>query len=112
MILRFLPWLRRGAASNITTTDSPSAPANAVNTVTIRVNETLLEVPLSLHGPGEVRGIESKLVSRQEPRPNATDHAPNYFAAIEWSDEDFPGALLLAKHPDRIAGCVRGSVLW
>ncbi len=90
MILRFLPWLRRGAASNITTADSPSAPANAINTVSIQVNETSLQIPVSLHGPGEVRGIESTLVSRREPRPNATDHAPNYFAAIEWSDEDFP----------------------
>ena len=43
-----------------------------------------------LIGPGDLLGIDPRAVVRVDPRPNTNDFEPNYVAAIEFFDEDFP----------------------
>ena len=96
----FLPWLRHGLANRITTPDAPGGPPLRVN---VRVelelagaalDGTTLTRPIArdvdLYGPGDVVGIESRAIVRTEPRHWITNFEPNYLAAIEFYDEDFP----------------------
>ena len=45
---------------------------------------------LKLLGPGDIVGVDPRLIVRMEPRPGATDVEPNYLAAIEFDPPDFP----------------------
>ncbi|MER7755284.1 hypothetical protein [Kitasatospora sp. NPDC097643] len=94
----FLPWLRSGIATRITT--DPGTASRAVVPVALRVTGEPLTgtVPLSrdvsktvqLYGPGDVIGVDPRAISRTEPRPWITNVEPNYLAHIEFYDEDFP----------------------
>ncbi|MGE5830969.1 MAG: hypothetical protein ACM30G_21790 [Micromonosporaceae bacterium] len=92
----FLPWLRTGLATRVTT--APGTAARASITVTLRltaeggaaVRTRDVEQQVQLYGPGDVIGVESRAVSRTEPRPWVTNVEPNYLAHIEFYDEDFP----------------------
>lgn len=93
----FLPWLRHGIANQIGADGAASARAHikvdlkiegpslaggtASNTVSRDVN---------LYGPGDVIGVDAAQISRMEPAHWTTNFEPNYFAAIEFYDEDFP----------------------
>ncbi|WP_055615564.1 hypothetical protein [Streptomyces phaeochromogenes] len=92
----FLPWLRAGIATRITT--DPGTAERASVPVTLRVTgdaltrgtlvqDVLREV--QLYGPGDVVGVDPRAISRTEPRPGVTNVEPNYLAHIEFSDEDF-----------------------
>jgi hypothetical protein len=97
----FLPWLRSGLASRIT---APDAPGGAALRASVRVALELTGVPLGggatltrpisrdveLYGPADIVGIESRAIVRTEPRHWITNFEPNYLAAIEFYDEDFP----------------------
>ena len=89
---RFLPWARRGLADRVTRDDGGGAlPARA----TVSVGLTVSSLPparhdLSLYGPGDVVGVDPRLIVRVSPRANSTDVEPNYFAQIEFDPPDFP----------------------
>jgi hypothetical protein len=97
----FLPWLRSGVANTITAADGADTGSPRA---TIRVNLRLSATPIgggaalvqdigqdvALYGPGDVIGIESRAVVRTEPQDWVTNFEPNYLAAIEFYDEDFP----------------------
>ena len=92
----FLPWLRQGISSQITTTDNLAdgtgghAERAAVE-VALFVNVTE-RVPnrVQIYGPGDITGIDARAVVRTDPKPWVTDFEPNYLPAIEFYDEDFP----------------------
>jgi len=96
----FLPWLRQGVANNITAADMDAAVKMRASvqvdlqlTGTKADSGTLNEPisrPVSLYGPGDIVGIESRAVVRTEPRNWITNFEPNYLACIEFYDEDFP----------------------
>jgi hypothetical protein len=89
----FLPWIRQGAAASIQAPDSlTSAQAGVVSVpVQLRVNDTDdAGQQVRLYGPGDVVGIDPLQVVRTEPRHLATDFEPNYFAAIDFDQPDFP----------------------
>jgi hypothetical protein len=96
----FLPWLRHGLANRIMAPDIPSNTAPRANvqidlelggaaldggTLTRPIQKTV-----DLYGPGDVLGIETRAIVRTEPRHWITNFEPNYLAAIEFYDEDFP----------------------
>ena len=89
---RFLPWARRGLADRIKDPDAGGAlPARA----TVSVGLTVTAIPeakydLSLYGPGDVVGVDPRLIIRTDPRPSSTDVEPNYFPLIEFDPPDFP----------------------
>ena len=45
---------------------------------------------MHLVGPGDVTGLQARQVIRTEPRAGVTDFEPNYLAAVDFYDEDFP----------------------
>jgi hypothetical protein len=89
---RFLPWARRGLADKIKGADTGAAlPARAKVPVGLTVTgSSEVKYDLSLYGPGDVIGIDTTLIVRTDPRPNATDVEANYFPAIEFDAPDFP----------------------
>lgn len=96
----FLPWARQGVANRITATDRDvNVKLRAQIPVALQMTAKKLDGSSSdsdinrstqLYGPGDVQGIDSRAVVRVEPRHLTTNFEPNYLAAIEFYDEDFP----------------------
>jgi hypothetical protein len=89
---RFLPWSRRGLVDRIPDPDTGGVlPSRAK----LSVGLTLTGNPearydLALSGPGDVIGIDTRLIVRTDPRPNATDFEANFFPVIDFDPPDFP----------------------
>ena len=92
----FLPWIRQGIANQIGAAPSTQ---RATIPVTLTVEGAKIgggtetaSVPrnVELYGPGDVIGIDAAQISRREPENWVTNFEPNYLAAIEFYDEDFP----------------------
>jgi hypothetical protein len=88
----FLPWARRGLVAEITAPDDGRAlPARATTPVTVTVENAGRDgVTVTMLGPGDVMGLDPRLVVRTEPRPNTTAFEPNYLAAIDFDPPDLP----------------------
>jgi hypothetical protein len=94
-VYSFLPWLRHGLGTQITSS-GPQRPQ--INVALQLVGDNLgggtstLPVPqtVELYGPGDVQGIDPRAVIRVEPRDWTTNYEPNYLPHIEFYDEDFP----------------------
>ena len=92
----FLPFLRQGLGTQVT--------GSAANRPTIQVDLHLVGEPLAggpaataivprtveLYGPGDVTGIDPRQVVRTEPVAFTANFEPNYLAAVDFYDEDFP----------------------
>lgn len=110
----FLPWLRQGIANNIISGDNDaSVILRASIPVSISVasvktdgsNAPNQEVPkiINLYGPGDIIGIDPKVIIKMEPRNWITNFEPNYLAFIEFYEEDFPWRYTPAKpYSDRL----------
>jgi hypothetical protein len=91
--LRFLPWVRQGAAAAIVTVDSlgPGQPAVAEVAAALTLNDAPVPgVTVRLRGPADVVGIDPNQVVRTDPRPGTVDFEPNCFPAVEFDRPDFP----------------------
>ena len=109
----FLPWLRTGVARQVTAADlDPTVKARAgVNVALTLTGEALtgpalthpVTRPVELYGPGNVVGIDPREVIRTEPRDWITNAEPNYLAAVEFYDGDFPWRYSRPGRPDRPA---------
>jgi hypothetical protein len=96
----FLPWLRRGVANSIPQADGDasvkvraSLPLDVTLTATNldgSANTQVVHRDISIYGPSEVVGIDSKAVIKVDPRNWITNFEPNYLPYIEFYDEDFP----------------------
>jgi hypothetical protein len=90
----FLPWLRRGLSGRIETPAGPGASRAKLSASFSVASETarrdLTPVTVSLIGPGDVAGVQSQQIIRTEPQAGVSDFEPNYLAAIDFYDEDFP----------------------
>jgi hypothetical protein len=99
----FLPWLRRGVASEITRGEGepPLAgtdPARVQVPVSVTLNETLTRtVPLSLLGAGDVTGVDGDVIIRISPPHGSFDVESNYFPLLEFDQADFPWRYTGAK---------------
>ncbi|MEU6381487.1 hypothetical protein [Streptomyces sp. NPDC046909] len=91
----FLPWIRNGIANRITAVSGRRATVP----VSLTVNGTKIgggtesaavARDVELYGPGDIIGIDTAQISRLEPADWVTNFEPNYLAAIEFYDEDFP----------------------
>lgn len=90
--LSFVPWLRRGAATQITTT-----PTDGRATVQARVElsgsgagPVVAERSVELKGPGDIVGFDVRAVVRTWPPANTFEAEPNLFPAIELAAPDLP----------------------
>jgi hypothetical protein len=92
----FLPWLRAGITTQLDsdpgTASRASVPVNLLVTgegLDGRAISTPVNRTVQLYGPGDVIGVDTRAISRTEPRPGTTAMEPNFLAHIEFSDEDF-----------------------
>ena len=92
----FLPWMRRGLSNQI---KDPAAAGESRARLEVAVTPGSdvsgpAAVPIvksiKLVGPGDITGINPLQVIRTEPRAGNSDFEPNYLAAIDLYDEDFP----------------------
>jgi hypothetical protein len=89
----FLPWLRRGLATRIARVDgTDGATPNVELPTSLSLNGGSLNtsVPLTLHGPGDVTGLDPRAVIRTWPRPGQAESEPNYFPLVEFGQADLP----------------------
>lgn len=92
----FLPWIRQGIANQIGAVVSARRATVAVSLTVegtkIGGGTDSVTVPrnVELYGPGDIIGIDNAQISRIEPHNWVTNFEPNYLAAIEFYDEDFP----------------------
>jgi hypothetical protein len=91
----FLPWVRHGLSNHI---GAMTAMRPTVD-VTLEIDATkkggapapvTVQRAVELYGPGDVVGVDAAQISRVEPAHWVTNFEPNYLAAIEFYDEDFP----------------------
>jgi hypothetical protein len=90
----FSPSVRRGLASAIT---ADAIGPRAIIKVRAHLTATgagdaekVLAQDVQLYGPGDILGFNPQIVARTDPRPDASDFEPNYFAAIDFTEPDFP----------------------
>jgi hypothetical protein len=98
----FLPWLRQGLANNITTGETSDVKLRAGIKVELTVKPTKVEgsstsetpqivtKDVQLYGPGDIVGIDSKVIVKTEPHNWITNFEPNYLPYIDFYEEDFP----------------------
>jgi hypothetical protein len=92
----FLPWLRRGLASQITRDDGavadPPVPRASIALGMTFNNDPGLStsVTLGVAGPGEAAGIDPRVVVRVVPQRDVHDAEPNYFPFVELAQADLP----------------------
>ncbi|MGA7178841.1 MAG: hypothetical protein WBX11_04535 [Thiobacillaceae bacterium] len=117
---RFSPWARRGLARSHQNNDAANAAlqvrakvaigltlqakqdGNAVTADGKPVAAVSGNLELALYGPGDIIGIDSRLVVRTDPKPNVTNFEPNYLAIVDFDPPDFPWLLTPAKaNPDQ-----------
>jgi hypothetical protein len=90
----FLPWLRRGVGNLIqVAAGTGSSHATFAVSLAAKSNSGQTAVPpvtVHLVGPGDIAGMYAQQVICTEPRRLVTDFEPNYLAAVDFYDEDFP----------------------
>jgi len=93
----FLPWLRQGIANKITAADmDPSVKVRATINVALKIDgdggaiTEAVSKDIQLYGPGDIIGVDSRAIVKNEPHNWITNFEPNYLPYIEFYDEDFP----------------------
>jgi hypothetical protein len=95
----FLAWARRGIGSCLDNPDyGGSLPLRGTLNVALSITAqgatpTVREtkpVPVQLYGPGDLTRIDLRQTVRTEPADGTLNFEPNYLAAIEFDEPDFP----------------------
>lgn len=93
MTYRFLPWSRRGLAASITNPDTAdgATPEVAAFTVGVRLNDAApITTQLRVNGPGDVTGVDARVIIRTDPERYVADFEPNNLVSIEFDQPDLP----------------------
>jgi len=103
----FLPWARKGMSikieeeENFNDFTSPPSSGWALDRPNIRVRVNIdaqkgtqsiqdsVDQNVALVGPGDIIGVDDRIVVKTEPKNWVTNFEPNYFPYIEFYDEDF-----------------------
>ena len=105
---RFMPWARRGLARSHQNADAGGATLAVRPKVSVGLTIQARQdgnpaaavsgnIDLSLYAPGDVIGIDPRLIVRTDPKPQVTNFEPNYLAIIDFDPPDFPWLLTPAK---------------
>ena len=87
----YYPYARTALSSAVVTPDSANADPFVSLSVNAVVNGTASsDVKLRLAGPGEIRGLDRRVVIRTDPADGALGVPPNLFAAVELRPADLP----------------------
>jgi hypothetical protein len=103
----FLPWARQGMGIYIREGDQdPTVPVRGSIDVSLQITgqrissgtatETIPRA-VQLYGPGDIIGIDPRMIVRTEPRNWITNFETNYLPFIEFYEEDFPWRYTPAK---------------
>ena len=87
--LRFLPWMRRGLATQIATSTGVQSSASQVS-LSVRAAGKTITQAVRVRGPGHVIGIDRREILRCEPADGSTSFEPNYFPHVEFASADLP----------------------
>jgi hypothetical protein len=95
----FLPWCRGGIVAELDTADTGQALDQRA---ALRVGVTVTGagsggVAVTLLGPGDVTGLDPRLVVRTQPRPGTTAFEPNHLAAVDFDLPDLPWLVTPAR---------------
>jgi hypothetical protein len=91
VLYSFLPWYRTGLVSAIDTNPQGARGEVKIHLRTkVGAQDESADQTVRLIGPGDLTGIDTRAIVRVDPRPPANDFEPNYVAAIEFFDEDYP----------------------
>jgi hypothetical protein len=95
MSYQFHAWARKGIAANIPLADTlgnstPPPDVRVKVPLEIDVSGNKILKQFLIAGSGDIIGVATDMIVRTDPRPNSGDFEPNYFASIEFYDEDFP----------------------
>ncbi len=83
-----VPWVRRGLASLV---NGAGTGAAATLPVTLTMNGSSIAAPaVRLIGPGDITGIDARVVTRTDPRDGTDAFEPNYLPIVEFAAPDFP----------------------
>ncbi|MFW9994092.1 MAG: hypothetical protein ACFFD4_18755 [Candidatus Odinarchaeota archaeon] len=104
----FLPYFRQGMTKYINDDDYAQWDAFGATTdqrtgreIYITVNQVNvghnIQQTVKFYGPGDVTGIDPRIIIRTDPKNNVGDFEPNYFPLIEFSEPDFPWRFTPAK---------------
>lgn len=105
----FLPWMRRGLASQLAKLDHLGKDATQGNDTAIPAfdlnlsllgqeiapfanplpDEAILQKQIKLFSPGDIVGIENRAIIKTEPPKGNRDFEPNYLPYIDFYEEDF-----------------------
>jgi len=102
----FLSWARRGIGASTNNVDSGSLPSRTNLNVQLFLQvqggsapnpQSAPPVTVQLFGPGDVTGVDHRMIIRTEPRHSFLRHPvlpvnfePNYLCGIEFDSPDFP----------------------
>ena len=95
---RFLPWTKRGLSRAVLTPDAQGIDARPKIDIGLTIaadqdgkpaSAVSGSVGLRLFGPGDVLGIDTRLILRSDPKPFATNFEPNYLALVDFDPPDF-----------------------
>ena len=93
----FLSWVRQGLG--VQTQNAAAGQMRGAITVGVTVRGKGIGAPdktetvskqVQLYGPGDILGVDSRVMFRTEPRNWITNFEPNYLPFVEFYDEDFP----------------------
>ena len=91
--LVFVPWIRRGMAASITRPDQPGGPTQPITTFAVTATTApglTARVDLPLVGPGDIAGLDTRVITRMRPGQNESDAEFNHFVSIEFDQADLP----------------------
>lgn len=103
----FLPWIREGIANQMQKNpgkDKIHATLDASFNIkgsglSGNINREISKT-ISLYGPGDIIGIDSRAIIKTEPLDWITNFEPNYLPCIDFYDEDFPWRYSPVLHDD------------
>jgi hypothetical protein len=95
----FLAWARRGIGASANNVDNGPLPSRASLNVQLFLQvqggtqpnpQSAPPVTVQLFGPGDVVGVDPRMVIRTEPRQFTVNFEPNYLCGIDFDTPDFP----------------------
>jgi hypothetical protein len=89
---RFVSWLHRGAAAQISVADNDPGPARVSLPVSIEFNSgaQVATTTLDLVGPGDIVAFDPRAIARVWPPAGTFDAEANYFPLVEVAQPDLP----------------------
>ena len=96
----FLPWLRTGVGARLAQSPAGAGRASVQLKLHIEGDGTIRRTvnrSVELYGPGDIFGVSTRAIVGTVPRQGTLDFESNFLAAIDFYDEDFPGATRLPR---------------